>query len=264
MLLPSGVFSGSTVSSPWMRRPAITSGKQCTRRSAVKSIGGNAERRDTTSPYLVIHQSWYSRMTNTTRRRRWFDVTNSGRIPSLNSWYTLPVYPPVENTTAGTSCTTSHRAAPPAGTRRSRTSSIVAMTFASHLRVYGRILSSSTAAAVAFPDDDDTSWNDALAECIRTSPRAKQMSARVDVRSQQRLSFPMPEHGAAATSTARRAAAAAPPPPSSECTKEKNDTGATNSVPTETNDSSSSPKKRRMLNALGCAALPFLPAPPPP
>uniref|UniRef100_A0A804MTN6 Uncharacterized protein n=1 Tax=Zea mays TaxID=4577 RepID=A0A804MTN6_MAIZE len=108
MLFPSGVLAGSTVSSPWMRRPAINSGKQCTRRSAAKSIGGNADSCDTTSPYLVIHQSWYSRITSTTRRRRWCAVTNSGRIPSLNSWYTLPVYPPVEKSTAGASCRTSH------------------------------------------------------------------------------------------------------------------------------------------------------------
>nr|ACR36425.1 unknown [Zea mays] len=263
MLFPSGVLAGSTVSSPWMRRPAINSGKQCTRRSAAKSIGGNADSCDTTSPYLVIHQSWYSRITSTTRRRRWCAVTNSGRIPSLNSWYTLPVYPPVEKSTAGASCRTSHRAASPGSTRRRRTSSIVAITFASHLRVYGRIRSSSSAAAELLPAD--TSWNDALAECMRTSPFAKQMSARSDVRSQQRLSFPTAEHGSdtppRTAAVAAAAAAAAAEPPSSLCTKERKDTGATNSVPTQRKERKSMPKKRRRPSALGCTFLPFLPPP---
>jgi hypothetical protein len=73
------------------------------------AVGGNAESWDTTSPYLVTHQSWYSRITNTTRRRKWFAVTNSGRMPSLNSWYTLAVNPPVEKSTAGTSHRTSEQ-----------------------------------------------------------------------------------------------------------------------------------------------------------
>nr|ACR35992.1 unknown [Zea mays]ACR36070.1 unknown [Zea mays] len=250
----SGVRAGSTVSSPWMRSPAITSGKQCTRRSALKSIGGNSDSWDTTSPYLVIHQSWYSRITSATRRRRWRAVTKSGRMPSLNSWYTFPVYPPVENTTAGTSWRTSHRAASPGATRRSRTSSIVAITFASHLRVYGRIRSPGVELPV------DTSWNDALAECMRKSPLAKQMSARSDVRSQQRLLFPTAEHGP--DTPPRAAVAAAAAPPSSLCTKERKDTGATNSVPTQRKESRSMAKKRRTPSALGCTVLPLLPPPP--
>uniref|UniRef100_A0A0A9DHS0 Uncharacterized protein n=1 Tax=Arundo donax TaxID=35708 RepID=A0A0A9DHS0_ARUDO len=134
---------------------------------------------------------------------------------------------------------------------------MVAMTLASHLRVYGRILSST---AVELPE---TSWNDALAECMRRSPLAKHMSARSEVRSQQRLSLPTAEHGPDAPPRLAVAATGSAPP-SSLCTKERKDTGATNSVPTQRKESRSLAKKRRRLSALDCTGLPFLPPPPPP
>jgi len=73
-------------------------------------------------------------------------------------------------------------------------------------------------------------------------------------------------HGRAGPDTPPRAAvaAAASAPPSSVCTKERKDTGATNSVPTQSKESRSMAKMRRRLSALDCTVLPLLPPPPPP
>ncbi|BAF07353.1 Os01g0956300 [Oryza sativa Japonica Group] len=98
-------------------------------------------------------------------------------------------------TRSGASCRTSHRwpGSSSGGAIRSRTSSTLLMMSASHLRVYGRILSSTVAFAAggcfgnSRSDRDDGS--------VRTSPAMKQTSVLKSERSQQMVSPASDEHG---------------------------------------------------------------------
>ena len=90
---------------------------------------------------------WNSETMNTTSRFKCWLVMKRGISPSWNSWYRLPVYPPVLNTTPGTLWWTSHfggfccvifwflREDWSAGMLRNVTSCTVSMQLFSHLRV---------------------------------------------------------------------------------------------------------------------------------
>nr|CAB3479473.1 unnamed protein product [Digitaria exilis] len=183
---------------PWKRVPTMAPGKQWVRVSWTRSTTWCSDRPEMISRNVPAHHGLYERTPSTTRRRRCCDVTHAGRSPSLNEWNRLPVYPPALITSSGASCRTSHSFFSSSGrATRSRTSGILSMIRRSHLRGYGRTLSSGGDEAFRLGcwPGGGKSRSDRDAASVRTSPDMKHTSVWTLERSQQMVWSPMDEHG---------------------------------------------------------------------